>query len=177
MAIKQRFAAILPSKNKRLTLFFNLFVLIIIALLLFSKQQLIPSLFAQILSALFLLLLVFIYSGRTIAYELSNNELKIIRPFKNKIIPFSQIQDMWIVRFPHLYIKKKIIASGGLWGDYGTYYSDRYGKLKLYTTELNHNILLTTNANQKLVLSPKEIVAFLDAFYLLKEEGKRNITS
>lgn len=172
MAIKQRFSAILPSKNKRLTLFFNLFILLIIALLLFSKQQVFSPLIARIISVFLFALLVFIFGGRTLAYEISEQELKIIRPFKSKVIPFSQIQDMWIVRFPHLYIKKKIIASGGLWGDYGIYFSDRYGKLKLYTTELNQNILLTTDKEEKWVLSPKEIIAFLDAYYEIKEKSK-----
>lgn len=148
---------------------FSLIILILIALLLFSNQQILDGVIKYVLAFVLFMALFLAYGFHISKYVLSKKGIKIVRPFSSKAIPFDQIHDVWIVRYPHLYIKKKIFASGGFWGDFGVYFSDRYGKIHLYTTELSQNILIVTKADKKYLISPDELLEFLNTYYAFKE--------
>ena len=102
-------------------------------------------------------------------YEINQDELKIIRPFRSVIIKRDDITD---VAMPDERIMKRSIRSfgvGGLFGYYGHYVNKELGgNMTWYATQLRNFVAIRTRGgtgkkNRIIVLTPDNCIEFINA--------------
>ena len=130
----------------------------------------------QALSILLFLVLfstyLFCYVYRITAYELTNDQLIIHRPFKNKFIPVSLI---WKAELPEKNALRWVIrtfGNGGLWGFYGQFSNTKIGGMTWYASRRSNMLMLHMKDGKKIVITPDEPEQFLNALSLNMVEGK-----
>lgn len=90
------------------------------------------------------------------SYTVNENELTINRPIGKVHIALKDIIKVEkIDRFEGFTIRT--FGNGGLFGFYGRYYNSVIGKMILYTTRSNNRILIKTNKEKNIVISPDDI--------------------
>lgn len=70
-----------------------------------------------------------------------------IRSIKNVFLPEKETM-MWT---------KRTLGNGGLFGYYGKFSNENYGDMRWYATRRDNYLMIETNANQKIVLTPDDI--------------------
>lgn len=117
-------------------------------------------------SALLGLCAIFAYLFGTQKYVVTDSELIIKQRITEKRIPLDNIIDLQVN--PSLKGMIRTFGNGGLFGYFGRYYSRELGSMKLYATQTDSRILITTKTGEKLLISPD------NAYRLMEEIKSRN---
>lgn len=91
-------------------------------------------------------------------YSLDNGELTIRRRARSFSIPLANISDVHLLSPTETLMRT--FGVGGLYGYFGRYYSSRWGRLQLYTTQQRNRILIETRDGTKIVISPDDVQLF-----------------
>jgi len=101
--------------------------------------------------------LVVCYSFGTQKYLVSNNELVIKRPIKERRIHISDIEEIRLVAPGDMLGTIRTFGVGGLFGYYGLYYNKGFGSVTLYATQRKNRIFIRTKSGDKIIISPDDM--------------------
>ncbi len=130
-----------------------------------------PHLLPLISSILLLLVLGGCYLFSVRAYELTEVELIIHRPLKNKVIFLNEIEN---VKTMEKGLKGTIrtFGVGGLFGYFGRFYSLKIGATTWYATKRKGMVLLGLRNGIKLVVTPDNVTDFVRELLQKKASGR-----
>ncbi|MFN3795707.1 MAG: PH domain-containing protein [Chitinophagaceae bacterium] len=112
----------------------------------------------SILPVLYIITFVF----RPIHYKLSGDKLIIHRLSSDVAIDRNTIKQVQQIEPERLKKSVRIFGVGGLFGYYGRYANHTLGSMTWYATRKNKTVLIITNTNEKIVLTPDEPEAFVE---------------
>ena len=105
-----------------------------------------------------------VFAFRPISYELTDTKLIIHRLLKNVVIDRDKIKSAEFVDKEKLSFLLRLFAVGGLFGYFGKFSNNEFGRMSLYATRRDKNILLQTIDNKKFILTPNDTEKFLAEF-------------
>lgn len=140
--------------------------------LLFAAIAVGPKLFGkdgdteiQIGLLLFLLVIYGItYAFSPLSYEVNETDLIVKRPFRNVVIPRRQIKSVFRIEQGKLTWSIRTFGVGGLFGYFGQFWNKEFGSMTWYVTQRNKTVMVITQNNKKIVLSPEEAEQFVAMF-------------
>jgi len=91
------------------------------------------------------------------SYIMDNSDLIIVRPIKNKKIKLAEIAEIRAVADGDMIGAIRTFGVGGLFGYFGKFYSFKIGSMMFYATRRNNKILIITNQDQKIIITPDDI--------------------
>ncbi len=106
---------------------------------------------------LFICILLGSYLYAPQKYVLSNDELIIKRPIKERKIKLSDIEEIKIVADTEMKGISRTFGVGGLFGYYGKYYNSEFGHMTFYTTQRKNRVLLRIKQGEKIIITPDDI--------------------
>ncbi len=107
------------------------------------------------------LIYVLCYGLSPKSYEINEKSLIIKRPFKDVIIDRSQIASATAVESSALRWSVRTFGVGGLFGYFGKFWNKEFGDMTWYASQRSHMVLIITNDQQKIILTPDEEVDFI----------------
>ncbi len=108
----------------------------------------------------FLLLVAIIlgsYLFSTQSYTVTDSELIIHRPIKDKVVNIADITEISAVDTADFSGTIRTFGNVGLFGYYGKYHNSKIGNMTWYVTQRENRILVRTQQGEKLILSPDDI--------------------
>ena len=111
--------------------------------------------------AFLFLIYVMSYGLSPKSYEINEKSLIIKRPFKDVIIDRSQIISATPVESSALKWAIRTFGVGGLFGYFGKFWNKEFGDMTWYATQRSHTVLIITNNQQKIILTPNEEDVFI----------------
>lgn len=109
-----------------------------------------------------LLLIYFIaFSFRPISYKITKSQLIIRRLFLDVKIERNNIKTVELIDKNKIYGAIRTFGVGGLFGYFGNFANYRMGKMTWYTTRKDRTVLVCTNDNKKIILTPDEPAKFI----------------
>lgn len=119
----------------------------------------------QIGVLLFLLVVYGItYAFSPLSYEVNETDLIIKRPFRNVVIPRYQIKNVFVLAQGKLTWSIRTFGVGGLFGYFGQFWNKEFGSMTWYVTRRNKTVMVITQNNKKIVLSPENAEQFVAIF-------------
>ena len=112
-------------------------------------------------AAFLFLIYVLCYGLSPKSYEINEKSLIIKRPFKDVIIDRSQIASATAVESSKLRWAVRTFGVGGLFGYFGKFWNKEFGDMTWYASQRSHTVLIITNDNQKIILTPDEEDSFV----------------
>ena len=113
-------------------------------------------------SAIALLLIYFItFSFRPVNYKITNSQLVIHRLFKDVKIERTNIKSVELIDKNKIGGAIRTFGVGGLFGYFGNFTNFEVGKMTWYATRRDRTVLVCTNDNRKIILTPDEPAAFI----------------
>ena len=94
-------------------------------------------------------------------YGVTTDALEIYRPIGKIVIPKSDIATAQLQNAAPMAVRT--FGVGGLFGYFGAFYNFQSGNMSYYITNRHNCIMIITNNNRKIVISPDEREAFIDA--------------
>lgn len=89
-------------------------------------------------------------------YIIDENRLIIVRAIGNLVIHRKDIKQVIILNEKESRQSFRTFGVGGLFGYFGKFYLRNYGYVNFYTTQHKNKILILTQNDQKLVLTPDD---------------------
>lgn len=115
----------------------------------------------KIFSVGMIILLAVIFVGcyflSTRGYTLTKDKLIIHRPLKDRIVDVDDIADVFLVDPSSLKGTLRAFGVGGLFGYFGQFSNDKFGKMTWYVTQKKNRILVETRQKEKIIISPDDI--------------------
>lgn len=114
-----------------------------------------------------LILIYFIaFAFRPINYNLANGKLTIHRLLLDVNIDRVNIKSVELIDKDKIGWSLRTFGIGGLFGYFGYFVNIKMGKMTWYATRKDRTVLLLTNDNKKIILTPDDPTKFLTDFYL-----------
>ncbi len=114
-----------------------------------------------------LILIYFIaFAFRPINYNLANGKLTIHRLLLDVNIDRVNIKSVELIDKDKIGWSLRTFGIGGLFGYFGYFVNIKMGKMTWYATRKDRTVLLLTNDNKKIILTPDDHTKFLTDFYL-----------
>lgn len=112
----------------------------------------------------FFLLLIYLitYSLRPQSYTLTNAKLIVNRNYKNVEIEIGDVKSIEQIGKEQISHSMRTFGVGGLFGYFGKFQNTQIGSMTWYATRLDKTVLIITNDNKRIILTPdnrKEFVA------------------
>jgi hypothetical protein len=165
----RRFSATMDSLAKSLS--FVVFIIILIPLLtivsVYSKHHDWRILIAPLIVFLALGVATFY---RIKGYGLDSEGLHIFRPVGEVKYSLSDIRSVTSVTTKELGFGIRTFGSGGFLGYFGKFYYRNYGHVTLYATDREKMLLITLSDDKKIIISPDDTAAFMNAFHELMKK-------
>jgi len=98
------------------------------------------------------------------AYKVTNDMLIIYRPIGNVRIKRTDIQKVAVIDEKEISNAIRTFGVGGVFGYYGSFANYHLGSMNWYATRKDKAVLITTNDNKKIVVTPNEPEPFVAAF-------------
>jgi hypothetical protein len=157
------FKATLDKTSKLLTIGITLLSIgIIIGSRLADKDE--KSEGSLILIALLLLPYGITYAFSPLSYELNEKSLIINRPIKNVTLNYSQIKSISKLENGKLSWSIRTFGVGGLFGYFGKFWNKEFGSMTWYTTRRDKVIMIITNENKRIIITPDDSEKFINEF-------------
>jgi hypothetical protein len=106
-------------------------------------------------AALLIIVVVISWGFHPVKYQVLPGRLEIERPLGAIKIASHDIESIQRVTMNDLGLVIRLFGSGGLFGYFGAFTSRKLGRFKMWCTNRNNLVLITTNYS-KLVVSPDE---------------------
>ena len=114
-----------------------------------------------------LILIYFIaFAFRPINYNLANGKLTIHRLLLDVNIDRVNIKSVELIDKDKIGWSLRTFGVGGLFGYFGYFANIKMGKMTWYATRKDRTVLLLTNDNKKIILTPDDPTKFVTDFYL-----------
>jgi Bacterial PH domain len=157
------FKASLDKTAKVITILFTLSFAFIIAaqFLINDGNNSYRSLFVTII-LLVLYCLAFVFHPT--AYKITSDLLIIYRPVGKVQIKRKTIQNVAVIDDKEISNAIRTFGVGGVFGYYGSFANYHLGSMTWYATRKDRAVLITTNENKKIVVTPNEPDSFIAAF-------------
>lgn len=128
-----------------------------IRVLMSSQDEIETILYHLSILLLFIAILLGSFLFAPQSYSLSNNEIIINRPIKNRKINIYDIEEVRII--PDTEIKGLIrtFGVGGVFGYFGKHYNSKLGNITLYATQRKNYILIQMKQGKKIIITPNDI--------------------
>lgn len=97
-------------------------------------------------------------------YEVTGEDLVIVRMARNKVIARTQVQRVERVEENNMRGTMRLFGAGGFFGYFGTFTNTRYGRMTYYATRRSNYVLVTLVSGRKLILTPDDPDALVAAF-------------
>ncbi len=167
----KRFDTTLDSLSK--TLSFVLCVVMVIPFIAIARQATgTGDMRLFIAPAIVVLLLAVVLLFRVKGYELSSETLTILRPLKPPVIPLNTIRSVESVTLKDLGAGVRTFGNGGFMGYTGRYYYKKIGHVNMYVTDRGKLLLITLTDDRKILISPDDPPAFMNAFMELRKQRR-----
>jgi hypothetical protein len=113
---------------------------------------------------LFAVIFLIVYLFRPVNYVVSSTQIIVRRLIGNVVINKSDI--LSINKLDKSYKPRglRIFGVGGLFGYFGNFLYFDVGWVKLYATDRNHQLLIVTRDNKKIIITPENPDIFLQEF-------------
>ena len=111
--------------------------------------------------AFLFLIYVVCYGLSPKSYEINEKSLIIKRPFKDVVINRRQIASAAPIECSKLRWAIRTFGVGGLFGYFGKFWNKEFGDMTWYASQRSHTVLIITNDQQKIILTPDEEVDFI----------------
>jgi hypothetical protein len=115
---------------------------------------------AIIFPVIMMLLVLVSYLWHVQSYEVTSGGIEIKRPVGSKLIGFSSIKHLKKVESNDLGFVLRLLGVGGIFGFFGIYKSQYYGKMTFYATQQRNYVIVETDL-KKYVLTPDEPFDFV----------------
>lgn len=119
--------------------------------------------------ALVIITLVVLLLFRVKSYVLTPNALEIVRKAGVKSFPQASLKSATPVTTKELGFGIRLFGSGGWAGYFGTFFYRNIGKTKVFATDRKKLILLRTQDDRRILISPEDTEGFLKALRLPQE--------
>ena len=103
------------------------------------------------------------FAFRPAGYKITGDTLIICRPISNVQINRTDIKKVEMLDNKELSGTIRTFGVGGLFGYYGFFANYTLGSMTWYATRRDKGVLITTINNKKIVVTPDEQAAFVDA--------------
>lgn len=107
------------------------------------------------------------YALSPTSYEIKEDRVIIHRPLKDLVIHRSEIEEVHQMEDGKLARSMRLFGSGGLFGYFGLFWNREFGTMTWYATRRDQAIMITTSSHKKLVITPDETDAFMQAYAAL----------
>ena len=111
-------------------------------------------------SAILCVLILLTYLFSTYKYVVTDTELIIKQRIREKKIPIKDIAEIQVN--PILGGTMRVFGVGGLFGYYGTYSSQSFGYITLFTTQTKDQVYIRTKAGHNFLISPENAFMLVD---------------
>ncbi len=111
-----------------------------------------------------LILYGFAFVFHPTAYKVTSDLLIIYRPIGNVRIKKADIQNIAVIDENEISNAVRTFGVGGVFGYYGCFANYHLGSMTWYATRRDKAVLITTNDNKKIVVTPNEPASFVAAF-------------
>ena len=105
----------------------------------------------------FFFITIFCYVFAPQKYGLNDHDLIIYRLASNKKINLQSIKTIKHLEKEEIGLLIRTFGVGGFFGNFGWFYSNKVGRLKLYATQRKNYVLLTTNTDGKIMITPDDL--------------------
>ena len=161
-----RFKASLGSIVTIVTFATCIFIPALTVFIIYSKELLLS------IPAIFTCVVLFItYGLHPLYYEISDTTLAIKCPFYTYTFPKDEIQSVTSIGKGELGFTIRAFGSGGFFGVFGIFYNKTYKWMAWFGTDWDNYILVERNKGRKLIHTPDDTQAFIDA---LKQKSRLN---
>jgi hypothetical protein len=107
------------------------------------------------------------YALSPTSYEIKEDSMIIHRPLKDVIIHRSEIVEVHQMEEGKLARSMRLFGSGGLFGYFGLFWNKEFGTMTWYATRRDQAMMIITSSPKKLVITPDETDAFMQAYAAL----------
>ncbi|MEA5138120.1 PH domain-containing protein [Arcicella rigui] len=143
----------------------TMFVLTFIGFFTFLKDS--GKEFQIVTGTIFFLVFVITYSLRPIHYTITENQLIIHRLYKDVVIEKTDIKSVSILDEKKLEWSIRTFGVGGYYGFFGKFANTQMGNMTWYATRKDNTVLILTEENEKIIITPNEPEAFVVDYYKL----------
>ena len=117
-----------------------------------------------IYTTVLLLVLYFgVFAFRITGYSITTDDVIIHRPFDKIKIEKKDIRSAEVIDKRKLRWSIRIFGVGGLFGYYGRFANAKIGRMTWYATRRDKPVLVVTNYDKKIILTPEEAERFVTA--------------
>jgi hypothetical protein len=113
-----------------------------------------------------LLIYLIVFAFRPIDYDIINNTIIIHRLLGNVEIERKDIKSIELINNKKLRWSLRIFGVGGLFGYFGRFTNMKLGRMTWYATRRDTPILIITNNNTKIIITPNDPEKFISDFNL-----------
>ena len=121
--------------------------------------------YGHIMPVVTIILLVAVYLGaymfRPVSYEITADKLIICRLYKNVTLDRSRITSVELLPKGNMGTVFRTFGVGGLFGYFGKFASTKQGGMTWYATRRDHRVLVKTDDNRKIILTPDDPEGFM----------------
>lgn len=157
------FTTFLDKFNKTTTIIVIVFLLIISTTIFF----LIPDderNTIDLMVYLPIILCIVVYLFRPNNYSVSSDKLLIHRMINNVEINRNNIQSVQEIDESQVKNSLRTFGVGGFFGNFGTFWNGKLGKMTWYVTRKNNFVLVETKDHKKIILTPDKPKEFVASF-------------
>ncbi len=124
-----------------------------------------PTITSFLVAGGFMLIYIWTLLFRPLNYQVTDKYLIIHRPLKDVIVERKTIAS--VERLDDVTVQKSVrtLGVGGLFGYFGKYANRKNGSMTWYATKRNHAVMICTDDNKKIVLTPDMPEEFMSALH------------
>jgi len=111
-----------------------------------------------------IIIVILTYGFSPKGYVMEEGELTILRPFKAKNYPLSDIQSVSEVEKKNLKGSIRTFGVGGLFGYFGLFRNNTYGNMVWYATRRDRFVVIERSNGKTIVITPDDPAAFVAAY-------------
>ncbi len=112
--------------------------------------------FAVAFTLFIMMLPVITFFYRPKSYLITEDSLQICRIVGNYRIPYTVINKVLRASKDDMRFTIRTIGNGGLFGFTGNFRNSRFGRMRWFVTQRKNYVIIETNDNKKIVISPDE---------------------
>lgn len=105
-------------------------------------------------------ILYYIYTQRTIGYEILSEGIKVFKTNSTELIKKEDILDIESINYTRIKGSVRNFGIGGMFGFTGTFSNKEFGEMIWFVTRTD-SLLMINTSKQKIVISPDDVELFL----------------
>ena len=158
------FTTSLDKFNKTTTIIVIAFLLVISITVFFLIPNGKRNITDSIVILLPIILCTVVYLFRPNNYSVSSDKLLIHRMINNVEIERNNIQSVQEIDESQVKNSLRTFGVGGFFGNFGTFWNGKLGKMTWYVTRKNNFVLVETKDQKKIILTPDKPEEFVASF-------------